>query len=63
MNELQKKAEYYIYLHSGDDYEKLTPYVYYAAKADPEETKISRQMAELVVVSYKVKTELVSGGS
>ena len=48
VNELQKKADYYIDLHSGDDYEKLTPYVYYAGKADPEVTKISRQMAEQV---------------
>ena len=39
-------ADFYIDLHSGDDYEKLTPYVYYAGKAAPEVMKISRQMAE-----------------
>lgn len=63
VNELQKKADYYIDLHSGDDYEKLTPYVYYAGKADPEVTKISRQMAEQVDVPYMVKSEVASGGS
>ena len=46
VEELQKVADYYIDLHSGDDYEKLTPYVYYAGKAAPEVMKISRQMAE-----------------
>ena len=63
VNELQKKADYYIDLHSGDDYEKLTPYVYYAGKADPEVTKISRQMAEQVDVPYMEKSEVASGGS
>ena len=63
VNELQKKADYYIDLHSGDDYEKMTPYVYYAGKADPEVTKISRQMAEQVDVPYMVKSEVASGGS
>ena len=63
VNELQKEADYYIDLHSGDDYEKLAPYVYYAGKADPEVTKISRQMAEQVDVPYMVKSEVASGGS
>ena len=31
--ELQPVADLYIDLHSGDDYEKLTPYVYYAGAA------------------------------
>ncbi len=62
VEELQKKADYYIDLHSGDDYEKLTPYVYYAGKADPEVVKISRQMAEQVDVPYMVKSEVGSGG-
>ena len=63
VEELQKKVDYYIDLHSGDDYEKLTPYVYYAGKAEPEVTKISRQMAEQVDVPYMVKSEVASGGS
>ena len=56
-------ADFYIDLHSGDDYEKLTPYVYYAGKAAPEVMKISRQMAEQVDVPYMVKSEVSSGGS
>lgn len=43
--ELQPVADYYIDLHSGDDYEKLTPYVYYAGAAPEETVKISRKMA------------------
>ena len=41
-------ADYYIDLHSGDDYEQLTPYVYYAGKAAEEVVAVSRQMAEQV---------------
>ena len=63
VEELQKAADYYIDLHSGDDYEKLTPYVYYAGKAAPEVVKLSRQMAEQVDVPYMVKSEVASGGS
>ena len=63
VEDLQKIADYYIDLHSGDDYEKLTPYVYYAGKAAPEVVKISRQMAEQVDVPYMVKSEVESGGS
>ena len=63
VEELQKAADYYIDLHSGDDYEKLTPYVYYAGKASLEVVKLSRQMAEQVDVPYMVKSEVASGGS
>ena len=31
--EVYPKVDYYIDLHSGDDFEALTPYVYYAGKA------------------------------
>ena len=62
VEELHKIADYYIDLHSGDDYEKLTPYVYYAGKADEKVAKISRQMAEQVDVPYMVKSEVSSGG-
>lgn len=62
VEELHKIADYYIDLHSGDDYEKLTPYVYYAGKADAEVVKISCQMAEQVDVPYMVKSEVSSGG-
>ena len=62
VEELHKIADDYIDLHSGDDYEKLTPYVYYAGKADAEVVKISCQMAEQVDVPYMVKSEVSSGG-
>ena len=60
---LIRKADYYIDLHSGDDYEKLTPYVYYAGAAPEETVKISRKMAEQVDVPYMVRSNVASGGS
>lgn len=61
--ELQPVADYYIDLHSGDDYEQLTPYVYYAGKASEEVCQMSRKMAEQVDVPYMVKSNVASGGS
>ena len=61
--ELQPVADFYIDLHSGDDYEKLTPYVYYAGAAPENVVKISREMAEQVDVPYMVKSNVASGGS
>lgn len=63
VRQLHSAADYYIDLHSGDDYEQLTPYVYYAGKADPEVVKMSRKMAEQVDVPYMVKSEVTSGGA
>lgn len=60
--ELLGEVDYYIDLHSGDDYEKLTPYVYYAGKAGDNVVKISRQMAEQVDVPYMIRSEVASGG-
>ncbi len=56
-------ADCYIDLHSGDDYEKLTPYVYYAGKASEEVVRISRGMAEQVDVPYMVKSNVSGGGA
>jgi predicted deacylase/ubiquinone/menaquinone biosynthesis C-methylase UbiE len=61
--ELQPIADYYIDLHSGDDYEQLTSYVYYAGKASEEVVAMSRKMAEQVDVPYMVKSDVGSGGS
>ena len=61
--ELQPVADLYIDLHSGDDYEKLTPYVYYAGAAPEDVVKVSREMAEQVDVPYMVKSNVASGGS
>ena len=60
---LHQEADYYVDLHSGDDYEILTPYVYYAGKAAPEVREISRQMARQTDVPYMVRSEVDSGGS
>ena len=57
------KVDYYIDLHSGDDFEALTPYVYYAGKAAQEVTEVSRKMAEQVDVPYMVRSMVSSGGA
>ena len=61
--EVYPKVDYYIDLHSGDDFEALTPYVYYAGKAAQEVTETSRKMAEQVDVPYMVRSMVSSGGA
>lgn len=61
--EVYPKVDYYIDLHSGDDFEALTPYVYYAGKAAHEVTEVSRKMAEQVDVPYMVRSLVSSGGA
>ena len=46
VQKLHSAADYYIDLHSGDDYEQLTPYIYYAGCADEDVVQMSRKMAE-----------------
>ena len=60
--QLYPAADYLIDLHSGDDYERLTPYVYYAGMAKPEISDISREMAQQVDVPYMVRSNVASGG-
>lgn len=62
-HELQPAADYYIDLHSGDDYEQLTSYVYYAGVADEKTVSQSRRMAEQVDVPYMVRSNVASGGA
>ena len=61
--ELFPKADYCIDLHCGDDYEQLTPYVYYAGMAAEEVVAASRRMAEQVDVPYMVRSGVASGGA
>ena len=61
--EVYPKVDYYIDLHSGDDFEALTPYVYYAGKAAQEVTEVSRKMAEQVDGPYMVRSMVSSGGA
>lgn len=61
--ELLSRADFYIDLHGGDDYEELTPYVYYAGKAAPEVVRISRLMAQQVDVPYMVQSDVELGGA
>lgn len=62
-HEVQPMADYYIDLHSGDDYEQLAPYVYYAGKASAEVVEESRRMAAQADVPYMVKSNVSSGGA
>ena len=61
--ELHSVADYYIDLHSGDEYEDLTPFVYYAGKGEKEVIEVSRKMAQHVDVPYMVRSNVESGGS
>ncbi len=61
--ELFPLADYYIDLHSGDSYEQLTPYVYYAGMAEEEVVKAARAMAEQADVPYMVRSGVAMGGS
>lgn len=61
--ELHVCADYYVDLHSGDSFENLVPYVYYAGKAAPGVSEISRKMAQQTDVPYIVKSEVETGGS
>lgn len=61
--EVLPAVDYYIDLHSGDDYEQLTPYVYYAGMASEETVRESRRMAEQVDVPYMVRSNVSSGGA
>lgn len=63
VRELFSKADFYIDLHSGDDYEKLAAYVYYAGKASPTVVEASRKMAQQVDVPYMVCSDVASGGA
>lgn len=60
---LQSKADFYIDIHSGDDFEELTPYIYYAGKGDADVVAMSKKMAEQADVPYMVKSDVASGGS
>lgn len=60
--ELFPIADYYIDLHSGDDFEQLTPYVYYAGVASEQVVKMSREMAEQADLPYMVCSTVGSGG-
>lgn len=60
--ELFPCADFYIDLHSGDSYEQLTPYIYYAGIAEPDVIEISRKMAEQADVPYMVRSGVAKGG-
>lgn len=60
--ELLSIADYYIDLHSGDSYEQLTPYVYYAGIADSQVVTVSREMAQQADVPYMVESNVAMGG-
>lgn len=59
---LHKEADYYIDLHSGDDFENLVPYIYYAGVAEDEVVEMSRNMARQADVAYMVRSKVASGG-
>lgn len=62
-SELFSRADYYIDLHGGDDYEEMSPYVYYPSVCAEDVRETSRKMAQQADVSYMVRSEVASGGA
>lgn len=63
VSQFQRLADFYIDLHGGDGYEKLTPYVYCVGAAAPAVAATAKSMAEVVDVPYLVQSQSGSGGS
>ena len=63
VEKLQSVADYYIDLHSGDSFEELTPYIYYAGKSVQQVREISQKMAQQADVPYMVKSNVGAGGA
>lgn len=61
--ELFKVSDFYIDLHSGDGYEKLTPYVYCQGKGTKHAKEWSKKMAKAVNVPYIVESQSNTGGA
>lgn len=61
--EIFPRADYYIDLHGGDEYEELVPYVYYPGSCAEDVSRISRDMACQTDVSYMVRSGVSSGGA
>ena len=60
--ELFPGVDFYIDLHSGDSYEQLTPYIYYAGVAEPRVVEAAREMAQQADVPYMVRSCVAGGG-
>lgn len=56
-----KQADFYIDLHSGDGFEGLVSYVYYAGVGPEKMVEKSREMAEIAHVEYIVKSGSTTG--
>ena len=50
-------------MHSGDSFEELTPYIYYAGKSVQQVREISQKMAQQADVPYMVKSNVGAGGA
>lgn len=60
-HDFQKKADFYIDLHGGDLFERVTPYVYYPGIAKDEVVNISKRAAKVLDVAYMVKSTATTG--
>ena len=59
--EFQKKADFYIDMHSGDIHEDLHPYVYYPGVGEKEIIAKSKEIAQVLDVEYMVKSTATTG--
>ncbi len=56
-------ADYYVDLHCGDGFEKLSEYVYCQGAAEPEVCADSERMAAATDMPYTVRSTIGSGGA
>lgn len=67
VNEMFKRTDYYIDLHSGDGYEQLYNYVYFVGavegKVREDVSAKALEMAKRVNVPYVVKSPVTTGGA
>lgn len=61
ITQLQDEADFYIDLHGGDLFEKLTPYVYVPGNCAPEVTTTARAAAQVLSVPVRVLSQASTG--
>lgn len=61
ITKLQDEADFYIDLHGGDLFEKLTPYVYVPGNCAPEVTAEARAAAQVLNVPVRVLSQASTG--
>lgn len=59
--ELYPKLDFFVDLHGGDLYERVTPFVYSPGIGDEEIIKVSHEVAQVLSVPYRVRSSATTG--